>query len=729
MNRLLGVLRAALSVLLTMGTVIFVSSLFSFQRDYFRAFGLSLVVILALFGLLLLGRKFGWRALLALPVLLPALWYFGLFSKLYELGGYYAGFIYRYDLMRPVPTELGQSITLTLAALASGLLCVCFALRRVNAGALLVCYLTMAILPFPIAEPVQYTAALRLIFLSLIMLCVLRAHSAVCIKYKAEVSPRPYLTAGIPMCVLIVALAAILPHSDTAYLKDFPAALADWWAGGGGIFRINGGSGGAGVVHLSNGDEVELGGPNDNRETLLFSVRTSDPRYMYSAVYDNYTGSSWESSSRGESPSENLAEQLLTPDDPGLPWFDTAPRSFSIVYNNLSTDVLLLPRFVSAVSLREGGPLRADRNGIFKLRSSQSADFAYQAWARRLNYAKAREHLMDTPVPPERAVRPIITERTLDLARRLFGELPPENQNPFDYVKAVESYLSSSGEFTYDLNPPEAPGGADFVDYFLFESKTGYCTSFASAMAVMLQAMGFDARYCSGFIINPQRVTNGVYRVTAKEAHAWVEVAFPVVGRLEFDPTATALSEGYRERQRPDDATRTGISPSARPSSSPSPTPTASPGAPSKSFPWFVLPSALLLVWLLILLRAALIKYQARKTKTWPPSRRVSFWFGKIRQLLKLEGLTMRANESLDEFLARAQATLPASASELPPLFELAERAAYSRGGLPDDADTAFIEPLYYQMASDITANYSDLRKNCEVYITGRIIKYDRKRD
>ncbi|GHU88451.1 hypothetical protein FACS1894202_04550 [Clostridia bacterium] len=733
MNRLLAALRVGLSVLLTMGTVIFVSALFSFERDYTRAFFLSLSVTLALFGIIALWRKFSWRVLLAVPVLLLLLRFFGAFEALYELGSYYARFIYLYDLLNPAPTALGQSITLWLTAIASGLLCASFALRRVNAAALLIFYVTLAALPFPAAEPSQYSAALKIMFLALIMLCVLRAHAAVSLKYRSEIDPKPYITVGLTMCVLIVALAAVLPQSGAAPLRDFPAFLADWWEGGG-FFRIEGGkgSGESAAIKVSN-DDVKLGGPNNNGDTLLFTVRTADPKYMYSAVYDEYTGSSWETS---DAFSEAYAEQHLRDQSADAPWYDDLPpQSLSVVYNNILTRILILPRHVVAVKLPEDGEaLLANFSGVFGLQTTKGGDFAYQAWARRPNYAKIREFLAEND-PEPLGITPqlpdTITERTRELARSLM----PENQNAFDYTLAVQKYLSSSGSFTYDLNAPELPDGADFVDFFLFESKTGYCTSFASSMVVMLRTMGIPARYCSGFMINPKQFSGGVYRVTSKDAHAWVEAYFDGVNWVEFDPTASSVSETYRNKQHTENATGTSIRPSAPLSGEPSPTPSASPSAQPEGkakidlTPWITAVSAILLVWLIILFRAAWRKRSARKTQTSPPAERVTFWFGKVLILLRLEGLRPSASESLDEFLERARAALPSSASELTPLFKLKERLLYSKDDLPRDADTAFIEPMYYQMVSDITANYSKNRKRFEVYITGRIIKYDRQRD
>jgi hypothetical protein len=63
----------------------------------------------------------------------------------------------------------------------------------------------------------------------------------------------------------------------------------------------------------------------------------------------------------------------------------------------------------------------------------------------------------------------------------------------------------------------------------------GYCEYFATAMVTMLRTQGIPARYAVGYSTG-ERV-GGTYQVRAMNAHAWVEVYFPDVGWVRFDPT------------------------------------------------------------------------------------------------------------------------------------------------------------------------------------------------
>jgi transglutaminase-like putative cysteine protease len=124
------------------------------------------------------------------------------------------------------------------------------------------------------------------------------------------------------------------------------------------------------------------------------------------------------------------------------------------------------------------------------------------------------------------------TQRVIDLA----VELTKDEETDYEKALAIQDYLREN--FPYTLESHRLPENKDFVDWFLFEEKKGYCTYYATAMAVMLRSIGIPTRYVEGYIMPDNgAVKSNFYRVTNQQAHAWTEVYFEGFGWLNFEPT------------------------------------------------------------------------------------------------------------------------------------------------------------------------------------------------
>lgn len=133
-----------------------------------------------------------------------------------------------------------------------------------------------------------------------------------------------------------------------------------------------------------------------------------------------------------------------------------------------------------------------------------------------------------------------LPSRVYDLADNITAPY----QTKYEKLKAIESYLIQN--YTYSLDPQKLPKGADFVDYFLFESKEGYCTSFASAMAILSRCIGIPTRYVEGYAFKckePDR--DGKYPVKNSYAHAWAEAYIEGIGWIPFEATAPYYESRY----------------------------------------------------------------------------------------------------------------------------------------------------------------------------------------
>lgn len=111
----------------------------------------------------------------------------------------------------------------------------------------------------------------------------------------------------------------------------------------------------------------------------------------------------------------------------------------------------------------------------------------------------------------------------------------------YDKAKAIEDYFHS-GKYKYNLDIKNTNKN-NYIDYFVFDSKEGYCVQYATAMTLMCRAAGLPARYTEGFLIKDKNKTKNGYEVNAQNAHAFTEVYIPGYGWKIFDATPANLAE------------------------------------------------------------------------------------------------------------------------------------------------------------------------------------------
>ena len=137
---------------------------------------------------------------------------------------------------------------------------------------------------------------------------------------------------------------------------------------------------------------------------------------------------------------------------------------------------------------------------------------------------------------------------------------------PLEKVRVFQRYLQENCAYTLNVGFP--PSDRDFVSFFLLDSREGYCSYFASAMAVMCRIAGIPVRYVEGYYAVPDETGTAV--LTGMDAHAWVEVYFSGLGWVEFDPTGAARQNGGDDSDSDDPS---GDDPNNPPPDEPTPSP------------------------------------------------------------------------------------------------------------------------------------------------------------
>lgn len=112
----------------------------------------------------------------------------------------------------------------------------------------------------------------------------------------------------------------------------------------------------------------------------------------------------------------------------------------------------------------------------------------------------------------------------------------------WEKAKALQDYFYVNG-FVYDLEY-DAPD--DSVEYFLFESKTGTCSDFATAYVMMARSVGLTVRYVEGFVPEEEEGVryDEQYVVRTGSAHAYPEVYIQNLGFVVYEPTIPAEDDG-----------------------------------------------------------------------------------------------------------------------------------------------------------------------------------------
>jgi len=118
--------------------------------------------------------------------------------------------------------------------------------------------------------------------------------------------------------------------------------------------------------------------------------------------------------------------------------------------------------------------------------------------------------------------------------QQLAKQITAGSTNEYDEAANIQRYLIAHYSYTLDLSGPRV---ADPLANFLFVRRSGHCEYFASAMTVMLRAIGIPARYATGFLPGEYNDVGGDYIIRESDAHTWVEVYFPGYGWMTFDPT------------------------------------------------------------------------------------------------------------------------------------------------------------------------------------------------
>lgn len=239
--------------------------------------------------------------------------------------------------------------------------------------------------------------------------------------------------------------------------------------------------------------------------------------------------------------------------------------------------------------------------------------------------------------------------------QKLAQELTARYNNNYDKVMALKTYIESTCD--YNLNAAAVPIGRDAVEFFLFDSREGYCDLFSTALAVLARYAGIPSRVATGFITgDPQ--PDGKFILREKHRHQWTEIYFPGYGWVTFDATEGARDVSGSTRQK--EGIRNLWQMLTR--------------------RYGYLPWILAIAAVSLLLFAVANELFGRFASTRVPSSRIVHCYLRAVHLLQKAGVARSDWMTPSEYAARVQKSLPEVAEPTWALTRLLERSEYGRG-------------------------------------------------
>jgi hypothetical protein len=335
------------------------------------------------------------------------------------------------------------------------------------------------------------------------------------------------LRGGLTWTMVLVIMALVTPRVGAAevlnraysvFESPYHSVEAEWqrfFAGVSGPSRLRG---------INFQGDVRLGQSPNLGDRVVMTVDSQQGRFWKAISYDFYTGNGWRTT-------ETDKVERVTPPSLGREKIDVTfemqvPQQNLLFAASEPVRASVPHQFQTGSDRSYSIAVRSVRNTPDKYTVTSYVSVADKAALRRASntypdYIRQKYLQLPSTLP----------QRVRDLARKIAGE----QDDPYDKAEVIEAFLRTTYRYAPSVRAP--PPGRDPVDFFLFDMKEDFCEYFASAMVVMLRELGVPARFVEGYTAGTLDPTTGKFVVKELDAHAWVEVYFPLYGWIEFEPT------------------------------------------------------------------------------------------------------------------------------------------------------------------------------------------------
>jgi transglutaminase-like putative cysteine protease len=286
---------------------------------------------------------------------------------------------------------------------------------------------------------------------------------------------------------------------------------------------------------------------------------------------------------------------------------------------------------------------------------------------------------------PDRAMGPRATELLQDILQSVRVPQGFDPDNPYDLARTIEGYLHSD-RFQYEEDVRQAvidscPADISSVECFAI-IRQGYCEYYASTMAVLLRSEGVPARIAYGFLPS-ERSPEGIEIIGGANMHWWVEVYFPGIGWIEFDPTGGQVGQ-------PQAIPSGSLGPATpRPTGAvnftapPERTPLVDGGGPPPTAPGGGI-GPFIAIGLILLVGVVALAFAAVRRVPTKPMHPDQAW-GSVARLAARVGLGPRPSQTVYEYAGALGDAVPTARVELTTIARAKVEVAYGRHELGGD--------------------------------------------
>ncbi|NOK64143.1 MAG: Transglutaminase-like enzyme, putative cysteine protease [Chloroflexi bacterium AL-W] len=241
------------------------------------------------------------------------------------------------------------------------------------------------------------------------------------------------------------------------------------------------------------------------------------PQYWRARILNIYTGRGWTTNAR------------VYPQEASPVIADAFPDAMVQTIEDMRGESQLLVALPDVISVDQATNAEQLSDGTIAAMTVDVATTRYQVISRLQEFATRPSPDNPPNLSTFLSLPEDLPMRVEELARAVVVDADLS----YEQALAIEMYLRS---LPYSYEVRSLPARGDAVEQFLFDMQQGYCTYYASAMAVMSRSLNIPARVAVGYTTGEYDAAQRTYTVREVNAHAWPELY--IDGRwMPFEPT------------------------------------------------------------------------------------------------------------------------------------------------------------------------------------------------